>query len=146
MRKPLTEKQKARARAYHRRWRAANRERVRANHREWVAAHREEQSAYFKTYNAAPARRKKTIIAVKKWKAARLAKINALKVKCLDCSTPERLEFHHRDPATKLFSVGDGSRSAGAASWAVILAEIAKCDVLCESCHKRRHRAERRAA
>lgn len=46
------------------------------------------------------------------------------------------LVFHHRDPATKKFQVGQnqwGRRRS------VILEEIAKCDVLCANCHQIQH-------
>jgi hypothetical protein len=44
------------------------------------------------------------------------------------------LEFHHRDPATKEFGVGNFSGSL-----ARLLAEAAKCDLLCANCHRLRH-------
>ena len=64
---------------------------------------------------------------------------------CEDCGSPARLrssgywslDFHHRDPATKSFAVG---MSHHRAAWATLLAEIAKCDVLCRRCHAARHR------
>jgi hypothetical protein len=43
-------------------------------------------------------------------------------------TAPECLEFHHRNPAEK-------SR----ASKERVLAEVAKCDVLCANCHAKRH-------
>ena len=50
---------------------------------------------------------------------------------------PECLHFHHRDPETK-------DREVSAAieqGWSKrrILAEIAKCDVLCANCHCKEH-------
>ena len=44
------------------------------------------------------------------------------------------LEFHHRDPTTKEFGIGDfnGSRRR-------LLAEVDKCDLLCANCHRLRH-------
>jgi len=57
--------------------------------------------------------------------------------KCADCgeTDPIVLEFDHRDPTTK---VDDIAGMAGYASWRKIELEIAKCDVVCASCHKRR--------
>jgi hypothetical protein len=46
------------------------------------------------------------------------------------------LEFHHRDPRTKKFGLGqfDGSLAR-------LLAEAEKCDLLCANCHRLRHAA-----
>jgi hypothetical protein len=44
------------------------------------------------------------------------------------------LEFHHRDPSSKEFTL-----SRVGASRARVLAEAAKCDLLCANCHRRRH-------
>ena len=43
------------------------------------------------------------------------------------------LEFHHINPAEKLFSVGQFNRSRTKAE---LTAEINKCCVLCSNCHK----------
>jgi hypothetical protein len=54
---------------------------------------------------------------------------------CVDCgeSDPVVLEFDHvRD---KAFDVMQGFESR---NWQAILAEIAKCDVVCANCHRRR--------
>ena len=58
---------------------------------------------------------------------------------CLDCGEKDEivLVFHHRDPKTKLFSVGRGRGK----SIPVLLREIEKCDVLCANCHRRKHYA-----
>jgi hypothetical protein len=53
---------------------------------------------------------------------------------CLHCgfnSHHAALEFHHRDPKTKKFRLGE-SRNY---SWKKVLEEIEKCDVLCSNCH-----------
>jgi hypothetical protein len=42
------------------------------------------------------------------------------------------LHFHHTDPATKLFNI---SQSIHSKSWPQILAEVEKCQILCEPCH-----------
>lgn len=66
--------------------------------------------------------------------------VNAMKAAsgCLDCGSKADLQYHHRDPSTKRFTVGDG----GTRAMSTILAEIDKCDVLCAGCHQRRHMAE----
>ena len=56
---------------------------------------------------------------------------------CIDCGEKDVvvLGFHHRDPAAKLFNVSQ-NRSV---RYALLEAEIAKCDILCANCHLRRH-------
>ena len=51
---------------------------------------------------------------------------------------PDCLQFHHRDPATKETNLGYVVSSA---QWSRerILAEVAKCDVLCANCHLKHH-------
>jgi hypothetical protein len=58
-------------------------------------------------------------------------------VGCKDCgeTDPSRLQFDHRNKATKRFKVGANVGYG----WASILAEITKCDVRCGPCHTRRH-------
>lgn len=57
---------------------------------------------------------------------------------CIDCGEgdPTVLEFDHRDPAEKSRTVCDMARARF--SWDKIEAEIAKCDVRCANCHRRR--------
>ena len=54
---------------------------------------------------------------------------------CVDCGErdPVVLEFDHVD--VKLFNVSKGLRDH---SWQAVLDEIAKCDVVCANCHRRR--------
>ena len=59
--------------------------------------------------------------------------------RCQDCgynAAPAALEFHHRDPSTKEFGVGNwhGSRDR-------LIEEARKCDLLCATCHRLRHAA-----
>jgi hypothetical protein len=56
---------------------------------------------------------------------------------CVDCgeSDPVVLEFDHRDGAEKDDEVG---RFIGSDQWARVLAEIAKCEIRCGNCHRRR--------
>jgi len=53
--------------------------------------------------------------------------------KCIACGSGEHLEFDHRDRATRLFNL---SGKALDGKWEVILAELAKCDLLCRNCHR----------
>ena len=56
---------------------------------------------------------------------------------CVDCgkSDPVVLEFDHRDPAGKVATV---TALVHRRRWASVQAEIAKCDVRCVNCHRRR--------
>jgi len=58
--------------------------------------------------------------------------------RCLDCGVTDLavLEFDHRAPEEKWRDVSDLVRSGGA--WSTVLHEIAKCDVVCANCHRRR--------
>src|SRR4051794_38476266 len=57
---------------------------------------------------------------------------------CVDCgeSDPVVLDFDHREPATKSIEIGNLTRRV--VSWTTIEAEIAKCEVRCSNCHRRR--------
>ena len=46
------------------------------------------------------------------------------------------LDFHHRDPTTKLFKISRGLHRVSAER---LWAEVAKCDVLCKDCHEKLH-------
>jgi hypothetical protein len=56
---------------------------------------------------------------------------------CVDCgeADPVVLDFDHRDPSTKRDEV---ARLANTKPWPQVLAEIAKCDVRCANCHRRK--------
>lgn len=47
------------------------------------------------------------------------------------------LEFHHIDPSTKVLKIGIAA--SGKMSMDRILAEVAKCEVLCVNCHRLEH-------
>lgn len=55
---------------------------------------------------------------------------------CKICGTtdPLKLEFHHRDPAEKLYKIAD--MVSRAMSVHDILREIEKCDILCDQHHE----------
>jgi hypothetical protein len=58
---------------------------------------------------------------------------------CVDCGTKTgRLDYDHVR-GEKLFEIGENLDQ----TWDRILAEIAKCEVRCPSCHAERHRLER---
>lgn len=56
---------------------------------------------------------------------------------CVDCGETDWqvLEFDHRDAVTKVKGVADLVHNH---SWASVQAEIAKCDVRCANCHRRK--------
>ncbi len=58
--------------------------------------------------------------------------------RCADCGLRDVgvLEFDHRDPRSKRMEVSNLASTGHC--WAAILAEIAKCDVVCANCHRRR--------
>lgn len=57
---------------------------------------------------------------------------------CVDCGEADSvvLEFDHREPALKLFSMAEARR--GKLSLAMVMVEVGKCDVRCANCHRRR--------
>jgi hypothetical protein len=65
------------------------------------------------------------------------------RVPCLDCGgifPPHVMDFDHRDPTTKLFSVA--ADKVLLKNRAVLEAEVAKCDVICANCHRIRTSAQ----
>lgn len=59
---------------------------------------------------------------------------------CIDCGSDdlEVLEFDHRDPSMKTYSVG----AMLGFNWDTIQNEIDKCDVRCRNCHIRKTRRQ----
>jgi 5-methylcytosine-specific restriction endonuclease McrA len=67
----------------------------------------------------------------RQWLANRRAKgIELLGGACARCQSTEGLEFDHVDPSTKW------KHNFWSYSWAKILKELDKCQLLCEDCHK----------
>ena len=56
--------------------------------------------------------------------------------KCKHCGATEDLKFHHLDPSTKSFEIGDCWLMA----LSYLLPEAAKCIMLCLDCHTEAHR------
>ena len=48
---------------------------------------------------------------------------------------PSLFDFHHRDAAEKAFGVSDGIPRR----WQKVVAELAKCVMLCANCHREVH-------
>lgn len=55
-------------------------------------------------------------------------------IKCGYCKCSRALEFHHRDPKTKNFSLT--MREIAGFAWDTVLAELNKCDLVCSNCHR----------
>ena len=49
------------------------------------------------------------------------------------------LDFHHMDPSTKTFQIGQGESKG----WERVLNEIKKCILLCSNCHREFHHLEK---
>ena len=63
------------------------------------------------------------------------------RVPCADCGgrfKPHQMDFDHRDPSTKAFNVMTGR--AMLMPTRKVLAEVAKCDIVCVNCHRVRTR------
>jgi hypothetical protein len=113
-----TPEQREKARARQRRTRAADPEATRERQRRYREANRDR------------------IRAIRREKIEWLDSYRRLHG-CVDCGAREGLlHLDHRDDEVKLFLPADGR----ARSWAQLLAEVAKCDVRCASCHMKRHR------
>ncbi len=57
--------------------------------------------------------------------------------RCKECAYDDWrvLQFHHRDPSSKLFGIEQALQAPRKYSTAQLMAEVAKCDVLCSNCH-----------
>jgi hypothetical protein len=106
-------------------WQEEHQEEMRAYRRKWYAANRERAKAQVN-------KRKE---ALKAWFAEYKATLT-----CVVCGENHIacLDFHHRNPSEKDVAV---SVAVGQRGWSRkrILAEIAKCDVLCANCHRKLH-------
>jgi 5-methylcytosine-specific restriction endonuclease McrA len=72
----------------------------------------------------------------RRWERRRLAAVDKLGGKCVNCGDRDELEFDHIDPATKLYSIA----RASSFSQSRFDAEVAKCQLLCRECHQEKHR------
>jgi len=80
--------------------------------------------------------RDKQVAYQRTWLRTRKARFFEGKV-CVDCGSSVGLCIHHRNPEEKV--------SHRIWSWKLsrILAELEKCDIVCRSCHAKRHGAHR---
>ena len=65
--------------------------------------------------------------------------IEKLGGKCVECCCTEALEFDHIDPTTKSFNIAAGYTKPKE----VLLAEVAKCQLLCNKCHIEKTRKDK---
>jgi hypothetical protein len=95
--------------------------------REYIKAHYKKNRAYY----SCKARKRET---------SNYTRIMQLKheVGCKECgeSHPACLDFHHRDPSIKEFTI---SSKIQGFSWSRLIKEIEKCDILCANCHRKLH-------
>ena len=82
----------------------------------------------------------------KRWLAGRRLKgISLLGGKCAWCGCTEDLEFDHVDPATRDAKLVNKQGFPWNWAWERILVELAKCQLLCNGCHKAKTGDEKRA-
>lgn len=72
-----------------------------------------------------------------RWAVRREKAVAALGGCCVECGSSDELHFDHINPETKLFAIAKGSGF----SEERFAEELAKCQLLCADCHKRKHRA-----
>jgi hypothetical protein len=73
---------------------------------------------------------------VRAWITKRIDRVKRFKG-CAHCGYnkhPVALQFHHVDPSTKLYNVGEMRRSSYA-QWKKIKVEMRKCIIVCANCH-----------
>lgn len=130
-------KYKARKLAAAKVYRTTNKEKMLAGKRAYYATHKEKYAAYQLVYKERQRAWGKSRYQQYRDKADHFKRSTG----CVDCgeTDPVVLDFDHKDPATKQFNIGAHGASYG---WARTLEEIAKCDVRCANCHRRRHANE----
>ena len=77
---------------------------------------------------------------VKDEKLARLCCMDCLI--CITVDNPFMFDFDHRDPSEKLFTI---SRHYKGVSYASLINEMNKCDLVCANCHRHRTQKQFRA-
>jgi hypothetical protein len=116
---------------------ARDMERFREYQREYQRQRRRDSQSWRDRRKESEARYRQRVGTTRTSNARRLMQVK-MDRGCQHCGPmphPAMLDFHHRDPITKIFHLG---RSNGW-NWAEIELEIAKCDVLCKNCHALLH-------
>jgi 5-methylcytosine-specific restriction endonuclease McrA len=70
----------------------------------------------------------------RRWERRRLAAIESLGGQCVQCASTESLQFDHIDPSTKSFTLSQRP-TASEESFQI---ELAKCQLLCHPCHRKK--------
>ncbi len=99
-----------------------------------VVRQREKQRQWARAdYHANP---EKYRIRDQKRHRALISLVSSYKTRCSRCgfSNPKALDFHHREPSQKKFTIGNATRDK--IDPKRLIAEIQKCDVLCANCHR----------
>lgn len=95
------------------------------------------------------AKNRQAVIARNRVRSDRLAKDNIAFIReyrashpCVDCgeTDPIVLDFDHRNPSEKVFCV---TRGMARYSRETLMAELAKCDIRCANCHRRKSHRDR---
>ena len=66
-------------------------------------------------------------------------KLNDVSCGCKDCGymgDPDEFDYHHVDPSTKILAVSDMLGTYGRPK---VIAEMAKCVIVCRPCHEKIH-------
>lgn len=71
----------------------------------------------------------------KRYHARRAMMIALLGGSCVGCGSADGLHFHHKVPAEKKFNVS----TLFSLPWSQLLPELFKCELRCESCHRKQH-------
>jgi hypothetical protein len=100
---------------------------------------------YLKKWRQTPIAKRARVAWNKTIRHRRVEFIRAEKLRrgCARCGYKKNafaLQFHHRKPSEKLFSLYKSIRGCG---WTKIKAEMDKCEVLCANCHAELHDVER---
>lgn len=101
---------------------------------EWNADHREQRNEASKQWRKDNPDKKAA------YYQRRKEFLQSVKTPCVKCGETRLtvIEFHHIDPATKLFNISYAG-SNGSRSRAMICAELEKCVCLCANCHAEFH-------
>lgn len=121
------------------------REKKRIADREYAAKHKE--YALDKMSEWYSKEENKRRVAVREAKRRLDRKLRAMEgtgqTACIYCgeSHPATLQFHHRNPEEKKFSISQAIMKSQVYSWEEIFMEVAKCDLICANCHAVWHSA-----